>query len=342
MIPSFFSGPLFSDKTEVLIKEVAVFVVLMLILSPCLHAQVKPVDTDPMHPFSLAGRWDLTVMENGDGGSGTIERPSWLEVEVSGIKTLVGRFVGAGGSARPVSVVHFDKGSFDFSIPPQWEQDSNDLVVKGKLFKDHIEGEFRESNGSVHQFKGVRAPSLKRTGEVVWGQKIQLFNGKNLDGWHISGTKNQWLVKDGALISPHSGANLISDQKFNDFKLHVEFKYTKGSNSGVYLRGRYEVQIIDNAPTDAPNSHLFAGVYGFLPPSEMPTKGPDEWQRYDITLIGRMVTVVANGKTVICNREIPGITGGALSSHESEPGPIYFQGDHGPIMFRNITITPAK
>lgn len=110
----------------------------------------------------------------------------------------------------------------------------------------------------------------------------------------------------------------------------------------MYLRGRYELQIIDNPPTDHPNSHLFSGLYGFLPPSEMAVKGPDEWQSYDITLIGMMLTVVANGKTVICNREIPGITGGALDSKEGEPGPIYFQGDHGPIMFRNITITPAK
>ena len=315
------------------------FSMLFIFIALCssgLQAQVKPADNDPMHPFSLAGRWDLTVQ---DGHGGT--RASWLEVEVSGVKTLVGRFVGAGGSARPVSVVHFDQGNFDFSIPPQWEQEPSDLVVKGKLFTDHIEGEFKESNGELHHFTGVRAPDLRSTGKVKWGKKILLFNGKNMDGWHISGSKNQWIVKDGALISPHSGANLISDQKFKDFKLHVEFKYTKGSNSGVYLRGRYEVQIIDNLPTDEMNSHLFGGVYGFLPPSEMPTKGPDQWQSYDITLIGRMVTVVANRKTVICNREIPGITGGALDSREGEPGPIYFQGDHGPIMFRMITITPA-
>ncbi|HEU4609751.1 MAG TPA: DUF1080 domain-containing protein, partial [Chitinophagaceae bacterium] len=144
------------------------------------------------------------------------------------------------------------------------------------------------------------------------------------------------------LVSPESGSNIITTKKFGDFKLHIEFKYHKGSNSGVYLRGRYETQIIDN-PLDAhPNSHLFAGIYGFLVPSEMAALGPDQWQSFDITLIGRMVTVVANGKKIICNQEIPGITGGALDSDEAAPGPIYLQGDHGPIAYRNIIITEAE
>jgi hypothetical protein len=74
----------------------------------------------------------------------------------------------------------------------------------------------------------------------------------------------------------------------------------------------------------------------------MPALGPDKWQSFDITLIGRMVTVVANGKTIISNQEIPGITGGALDSKEGEPGPIYLQGDHGPVAYRNIVLTPAE
>lgn len=307
-----------------------------LLLCCMTQAQIKPVALNTDEGASLVGRWDLTVNENGH------EAASWLEVEVSGFETLVGRFVGSGGSARPVSHVHFNKGKFDFAIPPQWEKSTNDLILKGQLFSDHIEGEVTYPSGKTCSFKGVKAPALNEKKNISWGKKIQLFNGKNLDGWHPTGTKNQWIVKDGVLISPESGSNLVTDQKFGDFKLHVEFKYHKGSNSGVYLRGRYELQIIDNPVTDHPNSHLFAGLYGFLPPSEMAVKGPDEWQSYDITLIGRMLTVVANGKTVICNREIPGITGGALDSKEGEPGPIYFQGDHGPIMFRNITITPAK
>jgi hypothetical protein len=91
-----------------------------------------------------------------------------------------------------------------------------------------------------------------------------------------------------------------------------------------------------------PSSTLFSGVYGFLTPNQMAANPAGEWQIFDITLVGRKVTVVANGKTVICDQIIPGITGGALDSKEGEPGPIFLQGDHGPVEYRNIVITPAK
>jgi hypothetical protein len=148
-------------------------------------------------------------------------------------------------------------------------------------------------------------------------------------------------VESGILRSPKSGSNLISDQVFNDFKLHIEFRYPKGSNSGVYLRGRYEVQV-DDAKGLQPWSDHFGGIYGLLPPNEMVAKDAGEWQAYDITLIGRRVTIVANGSTVIADQVIPGITGGAIDSKEGEPGPFLIQGDHGPIDYRNIVVTPAK
>jgi len=168
-----------------------------------------------------------------------------------------------------------------------------------------------------------------------------LFNGKDLTGWHAMGNQNQWVAEDGILRSPHSGANLVTDMVFTDFKLHIEFRYPKESNSGVYLRGRYEVQIEDSKGKEATKDYLGA-VYGFIAPTEQVAKAPGEWQSYDITLTGRMVTVIANGVTVICNREIPGITGGAINSKEEDPGPLLIQGDHGPVDYRNIIITPAK
>jgi len=133
----------------------------------------------------------------------------------------------------------------------------------------------------------------------------------------------------------------MTDQKFDDFKLHIEFRIPAGSNSGVYLRGRYEVQVEDDYGKE-PSSHLLGGVYGFLTPNAMAAKPAGEWNTYDITLIGRKVTVIANGKKIICDQIIPGITGGALDSKEGEPGPIFLQGDHGPVEYRNITITPGK
>jgi hypothetical protein len=283
----------------------------------------------------LIGRWDITIDENGKPA------PSWLEVKLSGTKTLVGYFVGSSGSARPVAKVTLDNGKFSFTIPPQWEGGDQDFVIKGEPAASGIIGTITTSEGKTYNWKGVKAPYLKRTAAPVWGKTIELFNGKDLAGWKAMG-KNQWEVKNGVLTSARSGANLISEQKFTDFKLHVEFRYQKGSNSGVYLRGRHEVQIEDSPKEQHPSNVLFSGVYGFLTPSEIAATGPDTWQTFDITLTGRMITLVVNGKTVISNQEIPGITGGALDSNEGEPGPIYIQGDHGPIEYKKITITPAK
>jgi hypothetical protein len=283
---------------------------------------------------ALIGRWDMTI--NMDSR----QAPSWFEVYRSGTRTLVGEFVGTGGSARPVSVFHFSNGKLSFSLPPQWEGGSNDVSVEGAFTGDSLTGTITNPDGKQANWTAVHAPELKRTGEPSWGQPQKLFNGKDLTGWHASGNNNQWVVKDGALQSPHSGANLITDETFNDFKLHIEFRYPPGSNSGVYLRGRYELQI-DNSG-DEPYKDVISSIYGFIPPSEMADKGPNVWQSYDVTLVGRLVTVVFNGKTVICNREIRGITGGAMNSREGEPGPLLIQGDHGPIEYRNIVITKAK
>jgi hypothetical protein len=252
---------------------------------------------------------------------------------------LVGEFVGISGSARPVSRINLKDGKLSFSIPPQWEQEPNDLVVEGTLQGDSLSGEMTFSDGKIHKWTGKRAPVLRHA-EPVWGKPITLFDGKDLNSWHATG-KNQWIAKSGILQSPHSGSNLVTNETFKDFKLHIEFRYPRESNSGVYLRGRYEVQVMDTKGMQ-PSNVLFGGVYGFLTPSEMAAKDPGEWQSFDITLIGRMVTVVANGKKIICNQEIPGITGGALDSHEGEAGPILLQGDHGPVEYRNIVITPAK
>lgn len=282
----------------------------------------------------LEGRWDITITMNGK------EMPSWLEVQHSGFQMLVGRFVYANGSARPISKVNFKDGKFNFIIPPQWEKETKDLEFEGTVTTTGITGTLVFVDGKKYNWTGVRAPSLKREGEPMWGEPITLFNSIDLKGWHAMG-ENQWKVIDGIMTSEKSGANLVSDMKFNDFKLHIEFRYQKGSNSGVYLRGRYEVQIEDSKGKDPMPGYL-GGVYGFISPSEQVAKDAGEWQSYDITLRGRMITVIGNNKPIIINQEIPGITGGAIDSKEGEPGPIMMQGDHGPIEYRNIIITPMK
>lgn len=285
-------------------------------------------------PSPLEGRWDLVVND------GEKKMPSWLEVQHSGVNTLVGRFVSMSGSARPIAKVTVSGNRFSFSIPPQWEQGNGDLQVEGTFEADRLSGILTYPDGKSSTWTGVRAPALRRSKPPVWGKPIRLFDGKSLSGWHALGN-NQWMAESGILRSPRSGANLVTDESFSDFKLHIEFRYPKGSNSGVYLRGRYEVQINDSYGLDAAVGELGA-VYGFISPVEQVAKAPGEWQTYDITLVGRLVTVVANGKTIICNQEIPGITGGALDSKEDAPGPLQLQGDHGPVEFRNIVLIPGK
>src|SRR6478609_4344441 len=197
------------------------------------------VDTTVFFLTPLEGKWDITVDEDGK------QMPSWLEVRHSGLKTLVGYFVGTGGSARPISRINFADGKMDFTIPPQWDE-GQDMVFEATLANDKLTGTVVRADGKKFNWTGVRAPSLWRDKAPVWGSPIKLFNGKDLTGWHTVG-ENQWVVKEGGILaSPRPGSNLISDQKFNDFKLHVEFRYPEHSNSGVYLRGRYEVQVEDS------------------------------------------------------------------------------------------------
>jgi len=315
-----------------LFAQVQIVLVMLLLSTLAASAQAPRVIKDP----DVVGRWDLTVEKNGKS------QPSWLEVQKSGLHTLVGRFTANGGSARPISEVKVAGDKYSFSIPPQWSESKRYLDFEFEANGDAIKGTMVDDDGVNCTFTGVRAPELIRDKAPVWGTPIRLFNGKNLTGWHADG-KNQWVVVNGLLTSPHTGSNIITDKTFNDFKLHVEFRFGTGANSGVYLRGRYEVQIMDNTSgAKEPINNVFSAIYGVLPPNKMTSKGPGQWQTYDITLVGRLVTVVANGHTVICNAVIPGITGGAIDSKEGEPGPIYFQCEAGPVDFRNIVITPAK
>jgi hypothetical protein len=311
------------------VRAIAVFFILSLFFIVPAHAQ-QTKDPD------VIGRWDLTIDKDGKS------LPSWLEVQKSGTHTIIGRFTYAFGSARPISQVMVKDGKYSFSIPPQWEPGNRNMDFEFEASGDQIHGTMVYTDGKTYNWTGVRAPVMERDKPVVWGTPIKLFDGKDTKGWHTDGA-NQWVVENGILRSKKSGSNLISDRKFTDFKLHVEFRYQKGSNSGVYLRGRYETQIIDTKTGEPePLANQFSAIYGFFQPSKMMAKDAGQWQSYDITLVGRLVTVVANGHEVISKALIPGITGGAIDSKEGEPGPILFQGDHGPIDFRNIVITPAK
>jgi hypothetical protein len=288
-------------------------------------------------PPPVVGRWDLTATT---AKGGTV--PAWLEVERSGNRTLVGRVVFIFGSARPIARVDFANDTLRFAVPPQFDAGDGDLRFEGRLDGDRLAGTLVTPSGERMTWTGGRAPSLRRAAPPTWGAPVKLLNGTDLAGWTTQGGgENRWRVVNGVLTAGGGGANLMTTRTFHDFKLHLEFRYPKGSNSGVYLRGRYEVQIEDDESGGEPDSHGLGGVYGFLVPNEHAGKGPGAWQTYDITLVGRRVTVVLNGRTVIADQLIPGITGGALDSDEGAPGPFMLQGDHGAVEFRNIVVTPA-
>ena len=286
---------------------------------------------------AVLGRWDITV-QSADGTT----YPSWMEIRLRKENELMASFVGRFGSMRYASRVQYTNGQLTVTIPAQYESAPKELVFTGKLEGETLSGTTVNETGQTIQWTAKRAPALTPA-KISWGKPIQLFNGKDLAGWRLRNNNNPncWSVADGLMTNKTPCADIISEQKFGDFKAHIEFQVPKNGNSGVYLRGRYEVQIRDGF-NQVLDSLRMGAVYGWLKPLTNAAKAPGEWQTLDITLIGRKVTVVFNGQTIIDNETIPGITGGALDSDEAAPGPIMLQGDHTKVTYRKVIITPAK
>ncbi|HKT12475.1 MAG TPA: DUF1080 domain-containing protein [Terriglobia bacterium] len=320
-------------KSFALLTAILVFSVV--ILGAC-NQQTPPASAgSTIKPF--LGRWDLTIK------TPTGELPSWIELsEAQGqAKTLV---VGIGGSATPAADAKVVNGTIEISMPPHPEDYDGAGQFTGKLVNGGLEGTAAGPNGATWQWTGSRAPALEPQAAPKWGNPIRLFNGKNLDGWKLRhpNRPDVWKVEHGILVKKGSGSGIITTSEFKNFKLHLQFKCAPMSNSGVYLRGRYEVQIETDSADQPPQNHTGA-VYGFLTPNPEQPRKPGVWQTFDITFVGRTVTVVQNGVTVIDQKEIPGITGGAINSDEGAPGPIELQGsEKAEVSFRDIVITPAE
>lgn len=290
---------------------------------------------EPGFADPVLGRWDLTV-ESSDTSF-----PSWLEIRLRTEEQLMARLVGQFGSVRHATTVSYRDEELMVSVPVQYERGTEELVFTGSRRADSLIG-LVDLNGSTLPWSGARAPSLERDAEPVWGQPVPLI-GSDLSGWRMrQGTDaGCWSVSDGILKATPPCVDIVTDCEFDDFQLRLEFRYPPGSNSGVYLRGRYEVQIQDDYGKALDPLRL-GGIYGFIAPTDDAARPAGEWQIYEIQLVGRRVTVILNGTEIISNQEIPGITGGALDSHEGSPGPLMLQGDHGPIEYRNIFIATGQ
>ena len=304
------------------------------------------------------GRWALTIPGGGAGWLGVTQERGYLDAGI----------LWGGGSVVPVdSVFMEDNTLYVVRLRKVERKNAAGDVVRTQTFPEVIvakaEGDSlqltqlqpRRSGRGVdrREFTGKRIPALPPKpdlSKVRYGKPIVLFDGKSLDGWKLTNphAKSAWSVRDGVLVNNpvqkpgqpriHYG-NLCTVAAFEDFNLTLEVNVPKGGNSGIYLRGIYEIQVSDSygRPLD---SHNMGGVYSRIAPRVAAEKPAGQWQTFDITLLDRHVTVKLNGRTLIDNEPLLGCTGGALWSDEFKPGPIYLQGDHTGVSYRNIVLTP--
>jgi hypothetical protein len=308
------------------------------------------------NPF--LGGWALTIPGGGAG---------WLGVEESGGQ-LAANLLWGGGSVFALNSAKIEDGKLVVTrVHSVQRKDASGRNVKANITEtitatvtgnDMSLTTTKPRDNGVGEdkagFKGKRVPPLPTTpdlSKVNFGTPIQLFNGKDLTGWRLTDPNaiNGWSAKDGVLVNsavqeegrPHKNyGNLRTDKEFDDFNLTLETRVAEKGNSGVYLRGIYEVQVTDSygKPLDP---HNMGAIYSRIKPTQAAEKPPREWQTLDITLVQRHVTVILNGKKIIDNQPILGCTGGALWSDVMRPGPIYLQGDHTSIEYRNIQLRPV-
>lgn len=304
---------------------------------------------------AFLGRWALTIPGGGAG---------WLEVRKD-TGWYDGSILWGGGSVVPVSSVFFKDDTLYVTRTREVKRkDATGAVARTQVFTELLTGRLdgdtlelvqfnpRDDGSDVRQaaFSGKRIPALPPKpdlSKVKFGASIPLFNGKDLTGWRLlePGAANGWSVEDGVLVNrpdkstgKHYG-NIRTDREFEDFRITLDAKVPPKGNSGIYLRGIYEVQVADsfNRP---PDSHGIGGLYSRITPTSNPAKAPNEWQTFDITLVDRHLTVILNGVKIIDNQPVMGCTGGALWSDEFRPGPIYLQGDHEAVDYRNMLLYP--
>ena len=283
---------------------------------------------------AYAGRWNVRITDATDTfASGGFQ----IDVKNGALSAgLVWRW----GSYLPAKTVEVKDGVLRLT---REENPGKIDSFEARLEGDTLKGQVTYPDGKVHHFEGRKAPLLLDKKAPVWEAPVTLFDGKSLAGWKLRDPKKQngWAAKDGELVvvEPKDNADLVSERTFRDMKLHVEFNVEPHSNSGVYLRGRYEIQILDD-PKMVLDPHGCGALYSRVAPKLDATKPAGEWQSFDITFVGRQLQVVLNGKEVV-STVVEGITGGALDPFEGEPGPLMLQGDHGKVRFRNVVLTPA-
>jgi catechol 2,3-dioxygenase-like lactoylglutathione lyase family enzyme len=291
------------------------------------------------------GRWDITVDQS--------KNAWWLKVENAGTRDVAGDFVGfPGGQVDHIPDIAIKNGELTFKFRGKYRgyKDTDPLytgVYRARMEGGKLNGSFYvdDKPDDVKQWTGVRAPVITAANvdpaAYKQGAPVDLFNGHDVSNWNLlqPAKTAKWNVVDGVTRNEPDASDLVSKDKFWNFKMHAEFRLGQGSNSGIGLRGRYEVQIYGDYGQPA-STHGNGALYSRIIPTLNASRPPNEWQEFDITLIGNVVTVALNGMTIINQRPIEGLTAIAVDANEAEPGPIVVQGDHGVVEFRKMTVTP--
>jgi hypothetical protein len=306
------------------------------------------------------GQWTLDI----DGGG-----VGWIEI-IQEEEYLDGSILWRGGSVTPVSYMHLADnvlyaGRDTRKVVRKTDVEGNEIRsqmvstwIKAEKDGEKITGNYLRPNSNgiglaSSSFTGTKLPDVGPAPDLSalkFGTPITLMNGKDLKGWELveADRKNGWSVVEGVLINNPVQTegeehirygNLRTEQEFEDFNIKLEVYTPVNCNSGVYLRGRHEIQV-DDSYGEKPNSWGMGALYSRITPGVAAEKPADSWQTMDITLCDRHVTVILNGIMIIDNQPVYGPTGGALTSDVFAPGPIYLQGDHEAVQYRNIILTP--
>jgi len=305
-------------------------------------AVVAAVGAQQQNPY--LGRWNLQPTAPNSN------YVYWLEVKQEGGQ-LTGMFLNRGGHPLKLPVIKVENGELIWSPDPPARGPAPEF--RAKLQGGKLSGSMKQGDRTV-EFVGTRPPKWGKydaNAPHKLGKPVELFDGKSMDAWDVEDKAKpmNWTIEDGAMTNTPPANNLVSKEKFQDFKIHAEYKLDKPhtsasgqvvkANSGIYIRGRYELQVLDDYG-DKPFERGHMSVYGWHTPLVNASKPAGEWQTMEATAVGNKVTVFLNGQKVQDNVTLEAVTGGALDANESEPGPIMLQGDHEKVWYRKVTVTP--
>ncbi len=311
-------------------KNLALIFFAIVFLSVVSFAQEKP----------FLGKWDIM----GDAPNQNVVY--WLEVKKGADGKLSGTFLNRGGSVLPLYSVKIENDELVFALNDK----ANSPIHHAKVVGKELKGSVKTANNTI-AWTGVRPPkwgNYNANAKHKFGAPVVLFDGKSLDAFTAQMTTRPfgWKLVDGVMTNDVHGNNLVSKEKFQNFKINCEYKLEpkqpggNAANSGIYLRGRYELQVLDDETANSDDLHSHMAVYSRVAPKVKASKKAGEWQEMEAVIVGNRVSVKLNGQVVHDNTLIEGITGGALDAHEADPGPIMIQGDHEKVYFRKVVVTP--